>query len=438
MKLNKWFIIGIVLFVVLVFTMEWRAPRHFVWNPTYGHKDANPFGCMVFDSLMSRSLPGGYRVSDQTLYQLAYQENPAPCGILISGLETPLTQTDVQSLQTLLRRGCFVIMPPESNARGLLADTFGVSMSYYDSRAFDITPYQRQMGNAESAVDTMLWLKDDRFAPCFYSIYHDFIILSMLNDTTLNDTVSMVRNIEDNDTTCYLTALARPYGQGKIFFTATPLLFTNFGVMDNHTTGYVGRMMSQFGDLPVVRTTGYLKAQYKEEASPFRYLLSQPPLRWSFYLLLAGVALFMLFTARRRQRVIPVVEPPANVSLDFVKLVGTLYYHRKDNRALVKQAYVCFAETLRRELLIDIDDEARDDIHAGDIAARTGLDATTVEQWLQSVRRCLHAERQLSDGEMEEAIDKMNQLMRPGDAGRSQTNTSWKNKEQTSALSLTK
>ena len=50
MKGNHWFIAGIIVFLVLMFAIECRLPKKFVWNPTFSHYDKQPFGCAVFDS----------------------------------------------------------------------------------------------------------------------------------------------------------------------------------------------------------------------------------------------------------------------------------------------------------------------------------------------------------------------------------------------------
>lgn len=66
MKGNHWFIAGIIVFLVLMFAIECRLPKKFVWNPTFSHYDKQPFGCAVFDSLLSSSLPKGYSLSRKT------------------------------------------------------------------------------------------------------------------------------------------------------------------------------------------------------------------------------------------------------------------------------------------------------------------------------------------------------------------------------------
>ena len=66
MRGSHWFIICIVFFLVLMFAIECRLPKKFVWTPTFSHYDKQPFGCAVFDSLLSASLPMRYSAVSYT------------------------------------------------------------------------------------------------------------------------------------------------------------------------------------------------------------------------------------------------------------------------------------------------------------------------------------------------------------------------------------
>ena len=36
-----------------MFAIEYHLPKKFVWVPTFSHYDEQPFGCAVFDSLLT-------------------------------------------------------------------------------------------------------------------------------------------------------------------------------------------------------------------------------------------------------------------------------------------------------------------------------------------------------------------------------------------------
>ena len=57
MRGSRWFIIGIVLFLLIMFVVEYHLPKKFVWNPTFGQHDHQPLGGAVFDDVLKSSLP---------------------------------------------------------------------------------------------------------------------------------------------------------------------------------------------------------------------------------------------------------------------------------------------------------------------------------------------------------------------------------------------
>ena len=70
-----------------------------------------------------------------------------------------------------------------------------------------------------------------------------------------------------------------PVGKGEVILVSTPLLFTNYGIIDGNNSAYIFRLLSQMGEFPVVRTEGYVKETAETQQSPFCYLLSRQPLR---------------------------------------------------------------------------------------------------------------------------------------------------------------
>ena len=210
------------------------------------------------------------------------------------------------------------------------------------------------------------------------------------------------------------TAVSVPYGKGEVIFVSSPLLFTNYGMLEGNTFVYIFRLMSYLADLPVYRTEAYVKtdAMLVAEQSPFREFIKRPPLRWALYLALLGVALFMIFTARRRQRVIPFMSKPANRSLEFIQLIGTLYYQRKDHVDLVRKKFKLFAEELRKTAGVDISDVNTDDREYLLLAEKTGMNSDRLKKVIRQIRLVLHSEGNISVEEMRSLIDAMDTIVR--------------------------
>ena len=127
---------------------------------------------------------------------------------------------------------------------------------------------------------------------------------------------------------------------------------------------------------------------------------------------LLTVVLLLCFTARRRQRPIPVMSPPENRSLEFVKLIGTLYYQRETPSALLRKKYVYFADELQRCTGVDLLSETSADERADRLAEKTGADRTQLLALLTRLD-AIRAESPLraDDEEMKRLVDRMNDLL---------------------------
>ena len=334
MKFSRVYIFCILLFLLLVFLSEYRMPKHFRWEPTFSHNDKQPFGCYVLDSVLSASLLQGYTVNRQTLYQLRNLKELH--GILLVADDMPeMTKTDVKSVLSLAEKGHRLLLVTSSCGR-LLEDTLRCH-SYLRGTTEPLVEYVKKGFRR----DTVRWLGDDRYdcrAYCFYPqlLSHDLDIDSV----SCRLLSAAQRLLTDSDTVySHVKAVTFPIGKGSITWACTPLVFTNFGILDGNNYEYIFRLLSETAGLPVIRTEAYLPVVQEAEQTPLRFIISQRPLRWALYLSLLAIVLAMIFGFRRRQRVIPVVETPPNHLLEFVQLIGTLYFQRRDSREeLLKQS----------------------------------------------------------------------------------------------------
>jgi hypothetical protein len=57
--------------------------------------------------------------------------------------------------------------------------------------------------------------------------------------------------------------------------------------------------------------------------------------------------IFVLYDVKRRQRIIPIADPLTNSSVEFVHVVGTVYYHERNNQDIAMKKINYFMEHLR-------------------------------------------------------------------------------------------
>lgn len=456
MKSSRNFLFAMLVLFVLFCLLQVNLPKKFVWSPTFSHVDKQPFGCFVFDSVLTQSLPNGYHVTKKTFFQLDQEHAKEKISVLMVVDQQNLKQLDVKYLCNIARRGGKVMVVASSSfddgrntdtvvvdelertfkvriedgtyfsLRGILAGLKAHDNDMYDTIYWNNreTMYAAQsyrmfynMVGGTLFVDSVPKVK--RLAYTLSTAGYDYRYDSLyVGDFTGFDTiVDEKERIERIDTFAIKkvpTAVSVPYGKGEVIFVSSPLLFTNYGMLEGNTFVYIFRLMSYLADLPVYRTEAYVKtdAMLVAEQSPFREFIKRPPLRWALYLALLGVVLFMIFTARRRQRVIPIMSKPANRSLEFIQLIGTLYYQRKDHVDLVRKKFKLFAEELRKTAGVDISDVNTDDREYLLLAEKTGMNSDRLKKVIRQIRLVLHSEGNISVEEMRSLIDAMDTIVR--------------------------
>lgn len=445
----------LVLFVLFCL-LQVNLPKKFVWSPTFSHVDKQPLGCFVFDSVLTQSLPNGYHVTKKTFFQLDQEHAKEKISVLMVVDQQNLKQLDVKYLCNIARRGGKVMVVASSsfddgrNADTVVVDelerTFKVRIE--DGMYFSLRGILAGLkAHDNDMYDTIYWNnRETMYAAQSYRMFYNMVGGTLFVDsvpkvkrlaytlstagydyrhdslyvgdfTRFDTIVDEKERIERIDTFAIKkvpTAVSVPYGKGEVIFVSSPLLFTNYGMLEGNTSVYIFRLMSYLADLPVYRTEAYVKtdAMLVAEQSPFREFIKRPPLRWALYLALLGVVLFMIFTARRRQRVIPIMSKPANRSLEFIQLIGTLYYQRKDHVDLVRKKFKLFAEELRKTAGVDISDVNTDDREYLLLAEKTGMNSDRLKKVIRQIRLVLHSEGNISVEEMRSLIDAMDTIVR--------------------------
>lgn len=456
MKSSRNFLFAMLVLFVLFCLLQINLPKKFVWSPTFSHVDKQPLGCFVFDSVLTQSLPNGYHVTKKTFFQLDQEHAKEKISVLMVVDQQDLKQLDVKYLCNIARRGGKVMVVASSslddgrNADTVVVDelerTFKVRIE--DGMYFSLRGILSGLkAHDNDMYDTIYWNnRETMYAAQSYRMFYNMVGGTLFVDsvpkvkrlaytlstagydykhdslyvgdfTRFDTIVDKKERIERIDTFAIKkipVAVSVPYGKGEVIFVSSPLLFTNYGMLEGNTSVYIFRLMSYLADLPVYRTEAYVKtdAMLVAEQSPFREFIKRPPLRWALYLALLGVVLFMIFTARRRQRVIPIISKPANRSLEFIQLIGTLYYQRKDHVDLVRKKFKLFAEELRKTAGVDISDVNTDDREYQFLAEKTGMNCDRLKKVIRQIRLVLHSEGNISVEEMRSLIDAMDTIVR--------------------------
>lgn len=194
-------------------------------------------------------------------------------------------------------------------------------------------------------------------------------------------------------------------GEGKIYLHTEPMVLTNYYLLNDDDYKYAEHIFSY---LPDRNTIWFQNSTDYVNTSPLRYILGEKSLKYLWYLSIISLLLFAVFHAKRRQRVVPIIEPYKNSSVEFVKTIGNLYLQEGDNKDMAHKKAVYFLNKVRGDLLIDTKKLDKHFEHL--LQLKTGAKPDKVERLIVLLEKALHPEAPVQEEELLELnrlIDKI-------------------------------
>jgi hypothetical protein len=139
----------------------------------------------------------------------------------------------------------------------------------------------------------------------------------------------------------YVNFLRIQHGDGNLYLHSNPIAFTNYfmrtvdkaeyaSIVFSHLRGH-DIIWDEFSKIP------FFFSGTNPYSSPLYYIMQQPSLKYAWWMLLAGIVLYVVFAAKRTQRVIPVLEQKTNSSLEFVNLVASLHFQNGNHLDIARK-----------------------------------------------------------------------------------------------------
>ncbi len=136
------------------------------------------------------------------------------------------------------------------------------------------------------------------------------------------------------------------YGKGTFYLHSNPIAFSNYQLLNQDKMEYARRVFEEMGDGKIYWSEDNRYYDYSQfqnpnnpgiaDEGPMEFILSEPSLRKGWYLLIAGVILYFLFGAKRKQRPIPVVAPKENTSIEYAEVIAQLFLSQTDHKQLIQ------------------------------------------------------------------------------------------------------
>ncbi len=371
-KSDRKYVLLLGAVVVGVLTVQALQPAPVDWSPNFTRQGQMPYGSeLLFDLLPSVFSGETVRPVTQSVYEVLHRTDKTDLNYLFINLDFSPDATSTKALLAYVTDGPIIFISAES-ITGPLADSLHLETDV-DLAISMALPME------ELPATTELHLTRVDEAPTV--LYQRGTVGRYLSrfDTTH---VQVLGYMQEQEGTKKVNFIRSVWGDGAFYIHTAPRAFTNYNLVTDDNAGYAFAVLSH---LPVQATLwdAYYKIGRQGQQTPLRYILREPALRWAYGLTMIGVLLFMGFRARRRQRIIPVIAPLKNTTLEFARTVGRLYHQRGDHKDLAQKKIQYFLDYLRTHLQVDT--QTLSPALAHTVAQRAGLEEIRITKLFQTI-----------------------------------------------------
>jgi len=366
-KSIKIYIFILVLILIGIITLDANKPKPVNWTPSFSAKDKSPFGLFVLnneiDSLFGQQKLERFGVTPYEFLDPKYSYEDS----------------------TYTTQGTVMYIDGSSN----IDDESAQEILYFVSH-----------GNTAfiSATSFPLKFRDTlNFNYAYSNIFSDSLYLSVEKNkkfsylkgtdnvyfTDFDSTKTKILGHQRNGTKDSVVNFIRiPHVNGYFYLHTQPVSFTNYYLLKKNNHEYVEQVLSYIDDKNIF---WYLEDSRNQIKSKMGYIFSQPALNWAWKIAIISMIVFMFFNAKRKQRVIPIIEPLKNTTVDFTKTIGNLYYQEGNHQDILNKKIKFFLEKVRNEYLVDTFD--LNEIFVNRLHQKTGKSKTEIENIVQLIKK---------------------------------------------------
>lgn len=365
MKGLNLYLAGSAVAILLYSTAQYYKPKPTNWTPTYLKEDKAPFGTYILYHELESLFPGT-RTGNSRLpvyNTLKGKEFERSNYLLIAG-EVKMDEYDYQELVKYMHKGNNVFIAAYKLS-DFLSDTLNLQMNSVGYSNSKRTPL-----NFVSPA-----LKEK----------HPYIFDKGLGDQYFSNVDTLRALALSRNSKGDVTFVKYTFGKGGLYMLPSPQLLSNYNLLNPAGAAYISKVLSY---LPVAKRLIWDENNTRgntDNESVLRVLFKHELLRWAYYLALCGLLIFVCFEMKRRQRIIPVIEPLKNTSVDFVKVVGKVYYQQRDNRDIVQKKISYFLEHVRNSYRLKTTKLDQEFLAA--LAIKSGAEEALVRQLIEMINK---------------------------------------------------
>lgn len=361
--------------LVIYLVAQYNKPSPINWQPTLYYQDKIPYGTYILHSELTHFFPGATITNTkEDLYDLFHNSNDSTSNYLILSKSINIGKYDYKELVAYIKKGNSVLISTLTWT-GKFADTLDIS-----------TAVEREKNNQKLNF-TNTKLNEAQSYEYDKDITGEYF-------SSFDTARAVVLGKNENG---HATLLSFKYGKGNLILCANPLIFSNYALLNNRGDDYVAKVLSYLPKSQAIYWDEYQNGDIPEDESPMRVFFNHPALSWAYYLSLAGMVIFILYEMKRRQRIIPIIEPLKNSTVEFAGVVGQVYYEQRNNMNIAQKMIIFFYEHLRTKYYLKTNPLDNEFIER--LSQKTGIEVSFANELIGHIKYVL-VQHQVGDHEL--------------------------------------
>jgi hypothetical protein len=339
-KSLKIYIVILVLILALVIAMDVSKPKPIDWEPTYGVNDKIPFGLYILNQELGKMTGQKVTKMEQSPYE--YFESQYDYDTLVNNYKVKGTFLNISDYGNI----------DETSAQEILyfishENTAFLSMKKFPETLLDSLKISMD-ADYKYSDKIYNWLANPKFGSKKYQIIEGIGNDYFTEFDTINTTVLGYQSGDSSR----VNFIKVNYDGGEIYLHTQPAAFTNFHLLKDNHKEYAEKVLSYLPKRDIHWLSGKSSGKNISD-SQLGFIFKHPALKSAWLLFLIGMGVFMIFNAKRKQRIVPIIKPLPNTTVDFTKTIGNLYYQEGDHTTIIDKKIIYFLERVRNEYLMD-------------------------------------------------------------------------------------
>ncbi len=323
-KYSKYIAVLVFLFLIMILFLL-LSPKEINWSYSFSKDDKIPYGNFVTFKAVDEIFDKGIAPVTEPIYNNVDSELDSNMNYIFINDNFSPDKLDAQTLREFINKGNSVFIAA-GYFNSAFRDTFDVSTSL-------------RFINQDS-------LKVNFCNPELKSNF-DYVYKKVAFDnyfTSFNDSNAVVLGTNNSNQANFIKL---KIGSGNLYLNLVPLAFTNYNILDTTNSDYIFKALSYLPAENYTYWDEYYKSGKAMIRTPLIFILSKEPLTWAYYVSILIIILYIIFEGKRKQRIIPVIKPLTNTTLQFVETIGRLYYQKKDHKNIAVKKINYFLDQLR-------------------------------------------------------------------------------------------